>query len=287
MSLVAAFTVAFAIELALSTRLIRACQQSFVSIFKSSIMNRFEAIWFQQYFSEAPAYQWQDLDIFVNDALTEQDRLMVLSYPASSANDEFSIQNNPTRTRVILTNCYLRTLFGNLPSMPQHLCAQVFRELLKEHRIDLHEPDRIYYANEPAILPPAKENWTMRLLTKGDKLLFENFCHNIDDAEIDNAWVELEHWAVFGLFVDGTLASACSLYPWDDTKIADIGVLTHPTRRGQGLAKHLVNFAHHQIAKQGYVLQYRTQTDNKASIGLAQSLSLLLYALWEPLSLEA
>jgi len=242
-------------------------------------MNRFKAIWFQQYFSGSPACQWQDLHIFVNDALTEQDQLMILSYPQSAP-------QHPALTRVILTSDYLHTIFGNQPNLPQHLSATLFRELLAKQLIKLHAPDRIYYGLEPQVLPPSKENWTMRMLTKGDALIFENFCHNINAAEIDNAWLELEHWAVFGLFVSGTLACACSLYPWDDTNIADIGVLTHPTRRGQGLAKCLVNFAHHQIAKQGYLLQYRTQTDNKASIRLAQSLSLQLYALWEPLSQE-
>lgn len=242
-------------------------------------MNRFEAIWFQQYFSDTPAYQWQDLHIFINDTLTGQDRLMVLSYPKSDP-------QHLALTRVIITSDYLNHIFGNQHSLPQQMTAQLFRDLLKQRRIKLHAPDRIYCGEEPQVLPPPKESWAMRLLTKNDTLVFENFCHNISATEIDNAWVELEHWVVFGLFVNGSLTSACSLYPWDDTHIADIGVLTHPTRRGQGLAKHLVNFAHHQIARQGYLLQYRTQADNTASIHLAQSLSLQLYALWEPLSLD-
>lgn len=251
-------------------------------------MNRFEAIWFQQYFSDAPVYQWQNIDIFVDDALTEQDRLMVFSYPALdhqyTDNLQRNIQHHPARTRIILTSHYLRRVFRTSLNMPDHCCINTFRDLLTENHIKLHIPDRIYYANEPIIMPPAGKNWTMRLLTQSDELIFENFCHNIDATEIDNAWVDLEHWAVYGLFVNGNLASACSLLPWDGTQIADVGVLTHPTRRGQGLAKHLVNFAHHHIAKQGYVLQYRTQTDNFASIHLARSLSLSLYACWESLS---
>lgn len=253
-------------------------------------MNRFETIWLQQYFSDPPMYQWQDLDIFVNDALTEQDRLMVLSYPAPALKHsdtlQHDVQHTPDRTRIILTNHYLRILFGSSFIVPAHFCAKAFRVLLQKHNIKLHIPDHIYYANEPTIIPKIRENWSMRLLTQHDKLLFENFCLDIDEIEIDNAWVELEHWMVFGLFVKGTLASVCALSPWDGTLIADIGVLTHPNHRGQNLAKHLVNFAHHHVAQQGYVLQYRTQTNNLSSIHLAHSLSLSLYACWESLTPE-
>ena len=251
-------------------------------------MNRFEAIWFQQYFSDAPVYQRQNIDIYLDDALTEQDRLMVFSYPAldHQYTDNLQLDIHSHRTRIILSSHYLRRVFRTSPNIPDHFCAKTFRDLLNENRIKLNIPDRIYYANEPITMPPTGKNWTMRLLTKSDNLIFENFCHNINATEIDNAWVELEHWAVYGLFVNGSLASACSLSPWDGTQIADVGVLTHPSRRGQGLAKCLVNFAHHHVAKQGYVLQYRTQTDNFASIHLARSLSLSLYAYWESLSFE-
>lgn len=262
-----------------------------ILIFMSSIMNRFEAIWFQEYFSEVPVFEGHDLCIYVNDALTEQDQLMLVSYPQcmKSAQDNavshlnFGNQSANKLTRVILTSSYLTRLFGEHVTFPTQLNASLFRALLKEHRIRLSAPDHVYYGITPAATTIPKENWTMRLLTKGDKLLFENFCHNINGLDIDNAWVELEHWAVFGLFVNGTLACTCSLNPWDDTEIADIGVLTHPTRRGQGLAKCLIHFAHQQIAQQHYVLQYRTQHQNKASVALAHSLSLQLYALWEPL----
>jgi GNAT superfamily N-acetyltransferase len=66
-----------------------------------------------------------------------------------------------------------------------------------------------------------------------------------------------------------------------------LGVVTLPEFRGKGFAKILINYAHQQIAEEGYILRYRTQTDNLPSIKLAESLGLKFYGLWEPIKEEA
>ncbi len=104
------------------------------------------------------------------------------------------------------------------------------------------------------------------------------------EEDLDAAYVELDHWAVFGLFEGNTLVCAASMYPWDDARIADLGVLTAEQYRGKGYAVKLVRSICRYALNQGYTPQYRCQLDNLASVGLAKAAGLSHFGKWEVIS---
>lgn len=90
-----------------------------------------------------------------------------------------------------------------------------------------------------------------------------------------------DHWLVFGTFVDDRLAAVASMYPWRDTHLADLGVLTLPANRGRGFAKATVRALSAAALNRGYEPQYRCQLDNVASAALAHSAGFERFATWD------
>jgi GNAT superfamily N-acetyltransferase len=128
----------------------------------------------------------------------------------------------------------------------------------------------------------------VRRLTAADEALFAAFEESAPEADVDEAWVELDHWAVFGAFDGDLLVAAGSAVPFrEDSLLADIGVLTLPSRRGQGHARAIVlALARHALA-QGYEPQYRCQLDNTSSVILAERSGFLSIGTWDvPLPVE-
>ncbi|GGT45227.1 hypothetical protein GCM10010207_51840 [Streptomyces atratus] len=82
---------------------------------------------------------------------------------------------------------------------------------------------------------------------------------------MDDAYVELAHRAVSGAFADERLVRAASMYPWDDSTVADLGVLTLPSFRGQGHARRVVRAICRHAAGQGHEPQYRCISTRRAA----------------------
>jgi len=101
---------------------------------------------------------------------------------------------------------------------------------------------------------------------------------------LDDAYVELDHWAVFGTFEQDRLVGAASAYPWQDAQIADVGVLTLAPFRGRGHARRVVREICKYVYGQGYEPQYRCQLDNLASAAVAKAAGLTLFGTWEVIS---
>lgn len=99
----------------------------------------------------------------------------------------------------------------------------------------------------------------------------------------DGAYVELDHWAVFGAFDErGALASIGSMHPWDDEfPLADIGVPALSSARSQEHTKTLAREIFRYALTQGFEPQCRCQLDNAASVRLAAGLGLQLFGQWE------
>jgi predicted GNAT family acetyltransferase len=85
---------------------------------------------------------------------------------------------------------------------------------------------------------------------------------------------------VFGCFDGDRLISAASAYPWESSRIADLGVLTLPDVRGKGYARAVVQAINWHSRHQGYEPQYRCQLDNHASVSLAKACGLTLFGEW-------
>lgn len=191
----------------------------------------------------------------VNDALPLEQRVMVLEVGAL--------------TRAVVTPDVAGSL-GGVSSRDD------FDQRLGAEGILLHGVDRLYYLGSPV---PASDP-SVRRLTSEDAELFARFEAATSDQDRDDAFVELDHWAVFGSIVDGELVSSASAYPWRTSPLADMGVLTVETARGAGHGRRVIHALSAFALGAGYQPQYRSQPDNEASIALARGAGLEFYGDW-------
>ncbi|PZU71456.1 MAG: GNAT family N-acetyltransferase [Brevundimonas sp.] len=159
------------------------------------------------------------------------------------------------------------------------LAADDLKSCLGQAGVTLHDPDYLFYlsADVHVVEDPAK---APRKLTDADRTAFEIFYNAASEQDREDAWVELDHWAVFGCFDGGRLVCAASMNLWDDSPIADLGVLTLPDARGKRFARATVQSINRFSQQQGYEPQYRCQMDNHASVALARSCGLTLFGRW-------
>ncbi len=164
--------------------------------------------------------------------------------------------------------------------------AASFRRRLADANLLLHGADYLFYfsAAEKYALLAEPEPSGVRALTTRDAEAFSAFESCASEQDLDNAYVELAHWAVFGAFQGERLVSAASMYAWEDSRLADLGVLTLAHARGHGHARKVVRALCRHAYAQGCEPQYRCQLDNAASVALARSVGLTTYGTWEVVS---
>lgn len=158
------------------------------------------------------------------------------------------------------------------------------REAISTCKLELHSPDYIYYLldNRVSQLSDITDGIMIRALSiETDKKAFRQFESVCSEEDLDGAYVSLKHWIVYGAFDGDRLVGAVSVYPWEDTKLADIGVITDDAYRGRRIATRLVQAICLEVIDRGHVPQYRCQTDNDTSIALAKAVGFTLFGQWE------
>lgn len=223
-------------------------------------------------FTGRSTHRDERLSITVNPTLDEGERVTVLRTPA----DAHTAIALSAEVAEALERAGMRT---DAPELDE---AGV-RSALAAAGVELHGADNIYYF--PAGHETAAETTAMpgvvRQLTADDRDLFEAFEARASEEDRDDAQVDLEDWAAFGVVVDGRLVSAASTYPWRGAPLADFGVLTLADERGRSHARRLVRAMAHHASDLGLELQYRCQIDNAASNALAAAAGLQLFGQWE------
>lgn len=236
-------------------------------------------------FSEAvQQYWWRP---FVGHDMYRDDDLSIV------INSELDNDENVT---ILHSSSYMHTAVALLPDVAKALRASgVFeidgsftegrlREGLLKIGVVMHGADNLYYLpqiNRQAWLTEAASA-NIRQLDASDAGLFAVFESQVSEQDIEAAQVDLDDWAVFGMFDDqGQLLSIASAYPWGNSPMADVGILTLASARGMGYAKRLLRVVGRHAMANGYELQYRSQQDNKASLALAVSAGLELFGQWE------
>lgn len=172
-------------------------------------------------------------------------------------------------------------------SKGQELSEPNFRQKLNEGGVTLHGADYLFYFSEEEknVLLQENQEETLRQLTEQDDAIFSEFESSASEQDLDDAYVELDHWAVFGFFEQNRLVCAASMYPWgEDVQIADLGVLTLLGFRGKGHARKVVRSICKYAYEHGYEPQYRCQLDNEASTFLAKAAGLTLFGKWDVIS---
>ncbi|WP_417218696.1 GNAT family N-acetyltransferase [Arthrobacter sp.] len=163
------------------------------------------------------------------------------------------------------------------------LDAVSFRERLSSAGLVLHDPDCLFYVTDEAasVLSRGTTPDHVRQLTSADAALFSRFQSNAPADDLEEAYVELDHWSVVGGFVDDELACVASAYPWRGAALADIGVLTLPGFRGRGLARDVVRSIGCTALAQGLSPQYRCQPANTGSRAVAAAAGFTYFGQWE------
>ncbi len=227
--------------------------------------------WQSQFLNGDVLYSDGVFTVTINPDLSEDSRVMVL-------------ETTDDRVMVVLTPEMADKL--DL-SKGQELSELDFRQKLNEAGITLHGADYLFYFSEAEknILLQERLEGSLRQLTEKDDAIFSDFESSASEQDLDDAYVELDHWAVFGSFEQNNLVCAASMYPWEeDVQIADLGVLTLTPFRGRGHARKVVRSICKYALEKGYEPQYRCQLDNEASKLLANAAGLTLFGKWDIIS---
>ncbi|NJC21100.1 RimJ/RimL family protein N-acetyltransferase [Arthrobacter pigmenti] len=222
--------------------------------------------WQSRFPRENIQYDDGGFSVIVNPDLSDKLRVMVLRMPDGSA--------TAAVTPEVLAGLHLSG-----PSVPE----EMFRNALASAGILLHSPDLYFHFPISALndLLEEPDPPQVRQLSSADEATFTRFQSNAPGPDKDEAFVELDHWMVFGAFANGDLVSATSMYPWDGSRLADLGVLTLPAFRGRGYGRDVVRAISRQARRLGYETQYRCQRENEASARLAIASGLTLFGQWE------
>ncbi|MFS0553728.1 GNAT family N-acetyltransferase [Brevibacillus sp. 179-C9.3 HS] len=227
--------------------------------------------WREPFLSGDVLYRDESFTVAINSELDEDSRVMVL-------------ETCDGRMMAVLTPA-LADKIGLSPQ--QNLSESTLRQRLNEAGVTLHGADYLFYFSEADknILLLENLEGDLRRLTEEDEAVFAEFTSSSSEQDLDDAYVELDHWAVFGSFEQNRLVSAASMYPWEeDTQIADLGVLTLTSFRGKSHARKVVRSICKYAYGQGYEPQYRCQIDNDASTALAKAAGFTLFGKWEVIS---
>ncbi len=215
------------------------------------------------------------------DVLSRTANLTVVANPALPAGREAMVLRvSDDRVYAVLSPILADTLSIGGRS---ELTEATLRQKLLDGKVQLHGADYVFHFTQDSKQALLQEQvpMTVRLLNAADSAIFSRFEASASAQDLDDAYVELDHWAVFGAFEAEHLVCAASMYPWNGQKVADIGVLTLPPHRGKGHARRVVRAISRHAFGQGYEPQYRCQMDNAASVALARSAGLELFGMWE------
>lgn len=153
---------------------------------------------------------------------------------------------------------------------PELSDREIAKRVLGNERFALYR-GVITYTEHPVPQPPCCENASVRVLTRKDKRALELMKTTCSEPELAHGQVAIDDDLVVGMFKEGTLVGAASLWFWGDD-LADIGVITGPNYRNDGVAKAVVSEICNRALALGRTPIYRCDDDNIASVKLALAL---------------
>lgn len=153
---------------------------------------------------------------------------------------------------------------------------------MAEHQLCWYDDDAVYYfpMAVQSALPLHSDHADIRQLSLDDADAFNRFKAQMPEDDWDEVEPELDNEAVFGHFKNKALCCVADFYRWQQSPFADIGVLTAPECRGQGIGAGVVRIlSGHAVAK-GLIPQYRAQLSNQSSLKITERLGMQRYGLW-------
>lgn len=171
---------------------------------------------------------------------------------------------------------------AGLTTMPSDATAATVLAQLDAAQVRRGGADFLHYlpVTEAEALRGQVDHPSVRELTAADGELFAHFTAGCAAEDLDEAYVELDHWLVVGLVEHGVLTAAGSAYQWRGSALADVGVITHPQHRRHGHARAVVQATNRRLLELGYQPQYRCFHTNTASAGVALSAGMRRFGSW-------
>jgi hypothetical protein len=173
----------------------------------------------------------------------------------------------------------VRDILIRLP-MNTSLSGDHIQQALGINAISSHEINRIHYL-PPSDLPnlATPDSFHVRELVLSDQEYLSELRRNCTPEEVSNGYVDIDHEVVFGCFHESELVSAASGYRM--AGFINIAVLTHARFRKLGLGKVVVGALCKWAVAHNIIAQYRCNTHNTGSRGLARSLNFRHYFISE------
>jgi RimJ/RimL family protein N-acetyltransferase len=147
---------------------------------------------------------------------------------------------------------------------------EIAKRVLGNERFALYR-GVVTYTENPAPQPPCCEHASIRALTRKDKKSLELMKMTCTEPELAHGQVAIDDDLVIGVFQDNVLVGAASLWFWGDD-LADIGVITGPKYRNNGVASAVVAEACNRALAMGRTPMFRCDDDNITSVKLALAL---------------
>jgi GNAT superfamily N-acetyltransferase len=130
-------------------------------------------------------------------------------------------------------------------------------------------PASLAYVDDATFVPAATAA-PVRLLEQDDRSAIDALRDACDAEEWEHGDVVLGRNPVYGAFEDDRLASVVS---WEDRgTVANVGMVTHPSRRGLGLARAAASAVTVDLLRGGAMPQWQTLLANEPSIAVGRSL---------------
>ena len=133
------------------------------------------------------------------------------------------------------------------------------------------------------VRPDLDLQYTLRRLTPEDAAGLEALRKRCTEAELEDAFVELNHEIGWGCFKGSQMAAVGSGYRRNG--FMDFGVLTGPKFRGQGLARHVVVGLSDDTLALDLIPQYRCNRVNQPSRRVAEAAGFTLFFTTESVKL--
>jgi RimJ/RimL family protein N-acetyltransferase len=126
------------------------------------------------------------------------------------------------------------------------------------------------------------QRYTVRALTQADAAAFAAFQARCSAHDLNESDISVDQETPYGVLDGSRIVAGASAFMWDG--LVDVGVLTDPDYRGQGLGKAAVSAvcAHYgDNADEPRIVCYRHGRNNLASQGIARGLGFSFYADFE------
>jgi predicted GNAT family acetyltransferase len=219
-------------------------------------------------------------DYFSKDALQVQDALSLKIWKKKETELNISWLKLNDFQLITLSESYFEKIKNKFN---REIFIDDFEEFITGIDFKFNPADLIYYLDQYSFKSRISNNPNIkvRLLTMNDLNIFNQMTENCSEEDLDAGFVDLEHTIVVGLFANSKLVVCASAYPFlNSESIYDIGYITDPGHRGQGLATICTSHLVENILINGKVPQIRMQPDLISSIKVAEKLGFNRFGEW-------